>query len=127
MNTLDIGDLRIKVEQAFLSELDSDKVIDKETTNYIRRWIGMTKIAKMFEEEKNEAVKEAVKRSKKKQRKRKPEEEVIKLEMDIATRMLEDGEPIEKIYRYAPNAAQRLYERVKEIWHKRRRVRSKVN
>lgn len=104
MNTLDIGDLRIKVEQAFLSELDSDKVIDKETTNYIRRWIGMTKIAKMFEEEKNEAVREAVKEAKKEAEK-KAREEVIKLEMDIATRMLEDGEPIEKIYRYAPNAA----------------------
>ena len=38
----------------------SDKIIDKETSEEVRRWIEMTQIGRIFEEEKQEAVREAV-------------------------------------------------------------------
>lgn len=38
----------------------TDKVIDDETAKRIKEWIGMTKVARLFEEEKNEAVEKAV-------------------------------------------------------------------
>lgn len=38
----------------------TDKVIDKETAKQIKEWIKMTKVARLYEEEKIEAVNEAV-------------------------------------------------------------------
>lgn len=38
----------------------TDKVIDQETAKQIKEWIRMTKVARLFEEEKIEAVNEAV-------------------------------------------------------------------
>jgi hypothetical protein len=38
----------------------TDKFIDKEYSNMIKRWISMTKVARLFEEEKIEAVNNAV-------------------------------------------------------------------
>ena len=38
----------------------TDKVIDKETAKQIKEWIRMTKVARLYEEEKIEAVNEAV-------------------------------------------------------------------
>lgn len=79
----DIGAVRIKLETAFLSELDSkkilelaakiqdknqqiftlagivvftDKVIDKETAGKIREVIKLTQVAQIFEEEKQQAL-----------------------------------------------------------------------
>lgn len=41
----------------------TDKVIDKETAKQIKEWIRMTKVARLYEEEKIEAVNEAVTRT----------------------------------------------------------------
>ncbi len=41
----------------------TDKVIDKETAKQIKEWIKMTKVARLYEEEKIEAVNEAVTRT----------------------------------------------------------------
>lgn len=38
----------------------TDKVIDDETAKQIKEWIRMTKVARLFEDEKNEAVEKAV-------------------------------------------------------------------
>jgi hypothetical protein len=37
----------------------SDKIIDKELADGVKEWISMTKVAKLFEEEKEQAVKQA--------------------------------------------------------------------
>jgi SOS response regulatory protein OraA/RecX len=37
----------------------SDKIIDKELADGVKEWISMTKVAKLFEEEKELAVKQA--------------------------------------------------------------------
>ena len=39
----------------------TDKVIDRNTSNYVREWIRMTQVGRLFEEEKQQAVREAVK------------------------------------------------------------------
>ena len=75
----------------------ADKVIDNKTANEMKGWIGMTKIAKLFEEEKKEAVKEAVKEA--------TEEKEREVQLDMARKMLADGEPEEKIFRYVPKVA----------------------
>ncbi|MCM1084104.1 MAG: hypothetical protein NC393_14800 [Clostridium sp.] len=38
----------------------TDKVIDRKTSNYVREWINMTQVGRLFEEEKQQAVKQAV-------------------------------------------------------------------
>lgn len=38
-----------------------DKIIDQETANDVRRWVEMTQVGRLFEEEKEKAIKEAVK------------------------------------------------------------------
>ena len=38
----------------------TDKVIDEETAKRIKEWISMTKVARLFEEEKQEALKNAL-------------------------------------------------------------------
>ncbi len=40
----------------------TDKIIDKEYSNEIRRWIKMTQVGRLFEEEKQQAIEEAVKK-----------------------------------------------------------------
>lgn len=37
----------------------SDKIIDKETSKIVKEWISMTKVGRLFAEEKEEAVREA--------------------------------------------------------------------
>lgn len=39
----------------------TDKVIDRNTSDYVREWIRMTQVGRLFEEEKQQAVREAVK------------------------------------------------------------------
>ncbi|MCM1173385.1 MAG: hypothetical protein NC393_14840, partial [Clostridium sp.] len=38
----------------------TDKVIDRNTSNYVREWIRMTQVGRLFEEEKQQAVKAAI-------------------------------------------------------------------
>ncbi|MCM1208229.1 MAG: hypothetical protein NC309_04835, partial [Ruminococcus sp.] len=38
----------------------TDKVIDRKTSNYVREWISMTQVGRLFEEEKQQAIKVAV-------------------------------------------------------------------
>ncbi|MDD2981391.1 MAG: hypothetical protein PHN80_15670, partial [Hespellia sp.] len=71
----------------------ADKVLDSETAREMKGWIGMTKVARLFEEEKQQAVKKAV------------EEAVEERDLELAQKMLEDGVPEEKILEYMPKAA----------------------
>ncbi|MCM1170516.1 MAG: hypothetical protein NC393_00145 [Clostridium sp.] len=41
----------------------TDKVIDRKTSNYVREWISMTQVGRLFEEEKQQAVQAAVKQA----------------------------------------------------------------
>lgn len=66
----------------------TDKVIDKETANRIRRVIEMTQVAKIFEEEKQQALTQA---------KNTYEEEKQQAIQKIVTRMIEKGYSTEEI------------------------------
>ena len=65
----------------------TDKIIDRETANKIRRAIEMTQVAMIFEEEKQQAVRQAVEA----ERKRAAEEAAIETMKAIANRMLREG------------------------------------
>ncbi|MDD2978378.1 MAG: hypothetical protein PHN80_00255 [Hespellia sp.] len=84
----------------------ADKVIDNKTANEMKGWIGMTKIAKLFEEEKKEAVKEAM------------EEKEREVQLDMARKMLADGEPEEKVFRYVPKVAAEVIKEYSEKQNK---------
>lgn len=105
----------------------ADKVIDVETADYMKGWLGMTKVGRLIEEEKMQAVREAttkvgrlleeekkqavkeattkVGRLLEEEKKHAVEQAKIEKDRNLARQMLEDGEPEEKIYRYAPLAA----------------------
>lgn len=68
----------------------TDKLIDMETANKIRRAIEMTQVAKIFEEEKQQAVKETEKQ----------------LTKEIVSRMIKKGYPTEEIVSVVPNYSQ---------------------
>lgn len=68
----------------------TDKLIDMETANKIRRAIEMMQVAKIFEEEKQQAVKETEKQLTKK----------------IVSRMIKKGYPTEEIVSVVPNYSQ---------------------
>ena len=85
----------------------TDKFINRDYLNMIREWIKMTQIARLFEEEKMDAVNQAVKEvteAKDKERK-----EVIEAKdkerkddkIKLAKEMLTDGEDMVKIMRYS--------------------------
>ena len=65
----------------------TDKVIDRETANKIRRAIEMTQVAMIFEEEKQQAVQRAVEA----ERKKAAEEAAVETMKAIANRMLKEG------------------------------------
>lgn len=69
----------------------TDKVIDAETAKNIKEWIRMTKVARLFEEEKEEAVKRAIEQT--------AIETAMETAMETAIEMLKDGDSIEKIVR----------------------------
>ena len=78
--------------QAFLLSgllVFTDKVIRKDDSEEIRRYLGMTKIGKIIQEEIQQAVDESVAWTKRETRK--------KTSLDIAKRMLETGVSTEKI------------------------------
>lgn len=63
----------------------TDKVINEETAKRIKEWISMTKVARLFEEEKQEAVKAEQKKGAEalKAEKRKTVERLLKKETDM--------------------------------------------
>ena len=63
----------------------TDKFINKEYSNSIKEWVRMTKVARLFEEEKIEAVNQARKEDK----------------IALVKKMLADGEDIIKIMKYS--------------------------
>ena len=67
----------------------TDKFIDKNYSNMIKEWIAMTKVARLYEEEKIEAVNEAV------------NEAVKDKARSFAKEMLLDNEDIVKIMKYS--------------------------
>lgn len=79
----------------------TDKIIDKETAKRIKEWIRMTKVAKLFEEEKMEAVHEAL------------QQEAI----ETAKEMLKDRNSVEKIARYVKRLSIKEVEKLKEEFY----------
>ncbi len=66
----------------------TDKVIDRKTANKIRRAIEMTQVAMIFEEEKQQAVKQAVEAERKK---------AADSEQQVVIKMIEKGYSTEEI------------------------------
>lgn len=117
----DVVDLAIRIQgrkqQTFVLAgmlVFTDKIIDKETANRIRREIGMTQVAQIFEEEKRQAV--AVVEEEKRQtlealealEKRvlqKEQEEKVRREKEMlrmVIRMIKKNYPAEDIVSFAP-------------------------
>ena len=81
----------------------TDKVIDEDTANEIRRVIGMTKIGMMIEREKEEAVMAERRKTEEAQRETEKAQKALKEQgRKSALEMLRDGElPLTKIARYS--------------------------
>ena len=88
----------------------TDKIIMQEDSERIRGWIKMTKVGRLFEEEKLEALrkleeekeqekKEAIKEIKKVTKK----QAMLQSSRNIARRMLKDGVPITEIQKFITN------------------------
>lgn len=75
----------------------TDKVIDQETAKQIKEWIRMTKVARLYEEEKIEAVNEAVTKTIRQKEKEKveavqqKEKEKVEAIQQMVKKMLEKG------------------------------------
>jgi len=89
----------------------TDKVIDRETANRIRRAIEMTQVAMIFEEEKQQAVKQAVERTVEAERKR-----ALDADKQVVMKMIERGYSTEEIVflmsGYSRNEVERLREQL---------------
>ena len=70
----------------------TDKIIDKETANKIRRAIEMTQVAMIFEEEKQQAVQQAVQQTIEAERKK-----AMDSQRQTIVKMIEKGYPTEEI------------------------------
>ncbi|MCX4380157.1 MAG: hypothetical protein OSJ61_29095, partial [Lachnospiraceae bacterium] len=70
----------------------TDKVIDRETANKIRRAIEMTQVAMIFEEEKQQAVQQAVQQTIEAERKK-----AMDSQRQTIVKMIEKGYPTEEI------------------------------
>ena len=77
----------------------TDKFINKEYSSKIKEWIAMTKVARLFEEEKIEAVNEAVKSK----------------ASSLAIEMLLDDEDIFKIMKYSKLSKKEIEELQEEL------------
>ena len=115
----DIVDLAVKIQdrkqQLFALAgilVFTDKIIDKETANRIRREIGMTQVAQIFEEEKRLAV--AVVEEEKRQALEALEKKVLKREQEekkrreretrqMVIRMIKKNYPAEEIASFVPD------------------------
>ena len=88
----------------------TDKVIAQEDSEKIRRWIRMTKVGRLFEEEKIEALRkleeeknQEIKKLKKEMRREVKKQTILQSSKTIARRMLEDGMPIAEIQKFITN------------------------
>ena len=88
----------------------TDKVIVQEDSEEIRRWIKMTKVGRLFEEEKLEALRkleeeknQEIKKLKKEMRREVKKQTILQSSKTIARRMLEDGMPIAEIQKFITN------------------------
>ncbi len=81
----------------------ADKVVDSKTAKEMKEWISMTKVAKLFEEEKKQAVREAVNEAEAEKDREKDRNLKNKAKL-----MLENGEAIEKIQLYFPEVAEEV-------------------
>ena len=91
----------------------TDKVIAQEDSEKIRRWIKMTKVGRLFEEEKIEALRkleaeknQEIKNLKKKNKEEKKEvkkQTILQSSKTIASRMLKDGVSIAEIQKFITN------------------------
>ena len=81
----------------------ADKVIDEKIANQMKEWIMMTKVARLFELEKLEAVEKAKKEVKEEVTKEVTKEVTEKVSREEAQKcaiaMLKEGDSIEKVAR----------------------------
>jgi len=82
--------------------LNMPKFIDEEYANVVRSWLKMTKVEKIFEKEKEEAMKETRDQAEKGKA------------IEIAKNMLLDNENIEKIVRYTKLSIEEI-SKLKEV------------
>ncbi len=80
----------------------TDKFIDEEYANMVRSWLKMTKVEKIFEKEKEEAIKETRDQAEKGKA------------IEIAKNMLLDNEDMEKIMRYTKLSIEEI-NKLKEV------------
>lgn len=118
----DVVDLAIRIQgrkqQTFVLAgmlVFTDKIIDKETANRIRREIGMTQVAQIFEEEKRQEVEKVLRREREEKRQalealekrvlQKEQEEKKRREKEMlrmVIRMIKKNYPAEDIVSFAP-------------------------
>lgn len=99
----------------------TDKVIAKEDSERIKRWINMTKVGQLFEEEKQEALRklEEEKNQEIKRIKKENRQEIKKIKKEnkkslkmAARHMLEKGMEPSEIFEFIPNLS---YKEIKEL------------
>ena len=90
----------------------ADKIMDRETAKRIRRAIEMTQVAMIFEEEKQEALREAAKRFEK-EKQEAIERQAEQLTEQMVVRMLKRGDTPEEIASVVPNYSQNDVEAVR--------------
>lgn len=84
----------------------ADKVIDENVANMMKGWTDMTKVARLFEEEKQKALKQQAEEKQGEIDALKEElQNSINAERTMVKMMLDNGIPEEQIYRCAPNVA----------------------
>ncbi len=98
----------------------TDKVIEKEDSERIKRWINMTKVGQLFEEEKQEALRkleiEKNQEIKKLKKENKKERKAVAKESakTIARRMLEKGIEPSEVWSFIPNLSYKDIEELKD-------------
>ena len=98
----------------------TDKVIAKQDSERIKRWINMTKVGQLFEEEKQEALRKLEEEQRKEiKRIKKAKKEAVKeaekqSSRTIARRMLEKGMEPSEIWSFIPNLSYKDIEELKE-------------
>ncbi len=91
----------------------TDKVIDTETVNKIRRAIEMTQVARIFEEEKQEALAQAA-RMFEKEKQQAVEQAVEQISKKAVIRMIKMDLPTEKIVSIMPDYSQDDVEKIRQ-------------
>lgn len=98
----------------------TDKVIEKEDSERIKRWINMTKVGQLFEEEKQEALRKLeIKKNQeikklKKENKKEKKAAAKESARTIARRMLEKGIEPSEVWSFIPNLSYKDIEELKD-------------